>query len=205
MRAIQLPTDPFNIIITGVGGQGNVLASKLLGNMLMAKGYFVTVGETFGASQRGGSVMSHLRISTRSHWSPQIPRQRADVILALEAMEALRVLGNYGNRRTLIIANRRPIYPMSVIAGEREYPSMDQVRDWLERFSRRAWLIDATGEAMALGAPIYANIVMIGALAATRALPFERQDFEQVLSATMPADRVKNNLEAFDTGARQVG
>jgi indolepyruvate ferredoxin oxidoreductase beta subunit len=171
----------------------------------MAKGYVVTVGETFGASQRGGSVMSHLRISTRSHLSPQIPRQRADVILALEAMEALRVLGNYGNRRTLIIANRRPVYPMSVIAGEREYPSMDQIRNWLERFSRHAWLIDATGEAMALGAPIHANIVMIGALAATRALPFERQDFERVLSATMPADRVANNLEAFDTGARQVG
>ena len=62
MKEINLPKDPFNVIITGVGGQGNVLASRMLGNSLVRKGYFITIGETFGASQRGGSVMSHLRV-----------------------------------------------------------------------------------------------------------------------------------------------
>ena len=85
-----LSADPYNLIITGVGGQGNVLASRMVGNMLSRLGLFVTIGETFGASQRGGSVMSHLRISTRSCLSPQIPRGRAHSVVALEPIEALR-------------------------------------------------------------------------------------------------------------------
>ena len=97
MKNQALAADPFNLIITGVGGQGNVLASKLIGNMLVDKGYYVTIGETFGASQRGGSVMSHLRISSESILSPQIPRGKAHAVVALEPTEAIRVLQEYGN------------------------------------------------------------------------------------------------------------
>jgi Pyruvate/2-oxoacid:ferredoxin oxidoreductase gamma subunit len=97
MNPKALVRDPFSVIVTGVGGQGNVLASRLLGDMLAAKGYFVTIGETFGASQRGGSVMSHIRVSRESAWSPQIPRGKADVIVSLEPVEAVRVLWVYGN------------------------------------------------------------------------------------------------------------
>ena len=77
MDAKKLEHDPFNIIITGVGGQGNVLASRLVGDMLSRQGFDVTIGETFGASQRGGSVMSHLRISKNGACSPQIPLGKA--------------------------------------------------------------------------------------------------------------------------------
>ena len=76
----NLLKDPYNIIITGVGGQGNVMSSRILGNMLVDRGYHVTIGETFGASQRGGSVMSHMRVSKKSIWSPQIPEYRADTV-----------------------------------------------------------------------------------------------------------------------------
>ena len=76
MNNVSLPYDPYNVIITGVGGQGNVMASRVVGIMLSRQGLQVTIGETFGASQRGGSVMSHLRISTGSSWSPQIPKGR---------------------------------------------------------------------------------------------------------------------------------
>jgi indolepyruvate ferredoxin oxidoreductase, beta subunit len=86
-----------NVIITGVGGQGNVMASRVLAGMLVDAGYFVTIGETFGMSQRGGSVMSHLRVSSKSVLSPQIPRGSADILVALEPLEALRVLTIYGN------------------------------------------------------------------------------------------------------------
>jgi len=99
MSAVSLAKDPYNIIITGVGGQGNVLASRLLGGMLAGKGYLVTIGETFGASQRGGSVMSHLRISGKSVASPQIPRGRADVIVSLEPAEAVRVMARLWKSR----------------------------------------------------------------------------------------------------------
>jgi indolepyruvate ferredoxin oxidoreductase beta subunit len=71
MEAASLLKDPYNIIITGVGGQGNVMSSRILGSMLAGKGFYVTIGETFGPSQRGGSVMSHLKISGKSSWSPQ--------------------------------------------------------------------------------------------------------------------------------------
>ena len=97
MARERLAKDPFNIVITGVGGQGNVMASRVLANMLAAAGYRITIGETFGASQRGGSVMSHIRVSRSSVWSPQIPCGGADVVVSLEPIEALRVLPAYGN------------------------------------------------------------------------------------------------------------
>ncbi len=97
METTRLPKDPVNIIITGVGGQGNVMASRILSNMLVRKGFYVTIGETFGASQRGGSVMSHIRVSADSTWSPQIPKGKADIVVTLEPIEAIRVLMSYGN------------------------------------------------------------------------------------------------------------
>ncbi|MFH1757501.1 MAG: 2-oxoacid:acceptor oxidoreductase family protein, partial [Pseudomonadota bacterium] len=81
--------DSYNLIITGVGGQGNVLSSQLIGQAFVHKGYFTTIGETYGASQRGGSVMSHIRISSKKQLSPLIPKGKADVIVALEPVEAL--------------------------------------------------------------------------------------------------------------------
>ena len=97
MTKTLLKQDPYNLIITGVGGQGNVISSRIIGNMLAAKGFFVTIGETFGASQRGGSVMSHVRISTRSTLSPQIPQGKAHMVVSLEPVETLSVLNGYGN------------------------------------------------------------------------------------------------------------
>ncbi len=98
MGKTQLSKDPYNIVVTGVGGQGNVMASRVLSNMLIRNGYYVTVGETFGASQRGGSVMSHIRVSAQSVWSPQIPKGRADLIVSLEPVEAIRIHENADNK-----------------------------------------------------------------------------------------------------------
>src|SRR4030043_2158604 len=103
-----------NLIITGVGGQGNVLSSQLIGQALVGKGFFVTIGETYGASQRGGAVMSHIRISAQKQLSPLIPKGKADIVVGLEPVEALRVLTQYGNRETGVIVNTRPLYPVAV-------------------------------------------------------------------------------------------
>jgi indolepyruvate ferredoxin oxidoreductase beta subunit len=111
MENARLKNDPYNLIITGVGGQGNVLASRMVGDMLSQLGFYVTIGETFGASQRGGSVMSHLRISAASTFSPQIPRGRAHMIVALEPTEAIRVLRDYGNPEVGVLCNTRPSSP----------------------------------------------------------------------------------------------
>ena len=199
-----LAMDPYNLIITGVGGQGNVLASRLVGNMLSDKGYQVTIGETFGASQRGGSVMSHLRISTQSVLSPQIPKGRAHMVVALEPTEALRVLGEYGNPGVKVITNTRPVYSMGVICGDAAYPTLHDLQVWMDRLTKVSWFIDATHEALQLGNPILGNVVLVGALAGVGDLPLDRDGFREVIARTMPEAKVGVNLAAFEKGLETV-
>jgi indolepyruvate ferredoxin oxidoreductase, beta subunit len=196
--------DPYNIIITGVGGQGNVMASRVLSNMLVEKGLTVTIGETFGASQRGGSVMSHIRVSERGTWSPQIPRGQVDVVVTLEPIEAVRVLARYGNPSVRVLTNTRPIYPAGVIAGEADYPDLPTIKETLDKLAARTWFIDATDRAMAMGNPILGNIMMIGALAALDELPLDRDVFAAVLGRTLPEEKLDDNIRAFDLGVEMV-
>ena len=196
--------DPFNVIIGGVGGQGNVIASQILGRMLLRKGYVITIGETYGASQRGGAVMSHLRISAKDQFSPLIPEGQCDLLMALEPVEGLRILGQYGNPAVVSLVNTRPIHPVGVISGELGYPSLEDVQKWVGELSAAAWFINATDEAMALGNPIFGNIMLIGALSGINVLPLDREDFETVISQSMPSDKVAVNLSAYDAGVAMV-
>ncbi|MEW6187066.1 MAG: indolepyruvate oxidoreductase subunit beta [Thermodesulfobacteriota bacterium] len=204
METTHLAKDPFNIIITGVGGQGNVMASRILSNMLVRKGFQVTIGETFGASQRGGSVMSHIRVSNDSTWSPQIPKGQADIVVTLEPIEAIRVLMTYGNPGVEVLTNTRPIYPVGVISGELNYPTNDEIQDAIRDLSSKAYFVDATDEALKLGNPILGNIIMIGALAGAGSLPLTRQDFQAVIQESLPAGTVDSNLKAYDLGVEKV-
>jgi len=199
-----LATNPYNLIITGVGGQGNVLASKIVGNMLVEKGFQVTIGETFGASQRGGSVMSHLRVSTASMLSPQIPRGKAHMIMSLEPTEALRVLNDYGNPAIKLITNTRAVHSVGVICGDDNYPSMDTLKEWADKLTAKAWFIDATDTAVNLGNPILGNVLLVGALAGMGDLPLSKADFQKVIARTMPPDKVELNLKAYDMGLQMV-
>ncbi len=200
MSASRLPADPYNLIITGVGGQGNVLASRLIGRMMAAENYYVTIGETFGASQRGGSVMSHLRISAASAWSPQIPRHRAHMVIALEPSEAFRVLAAYGNPGVEVIWNTRPIHPVSVITGQAAYPSPEDIAAGLAELSARDWPLEATAQAQKMGNPILGNIIMVGALSAVCGLPLGPEAFERAIKEMMPPAKVPLNLEAYAWG-----
>ena len=205
MNNVSLPYDPYNVIITGVGGQGNVLASRVVGNMLSRKGLQVTIGETFGASQRGGSVMSHLRISTGSSWSPQIPRGKCHLVVSLEPTEAMRVLANYGNPDVKVLCNTRPVHAIGVISGEQQYPAIDEIKSWIAELSQACWFLAATEKAMEMGNPIFGNIMMIGAVAAIGVLPLARHDFEAVISEAMSADKLEINLTAYDMGNQMIG
>jgi indolepyruvate ferredoxin oxidoreductase beta subunit len=198
----QLPRDPYSIIITGVGGQGNVMASRILANMLVRKGYHITIGETFGASQRGGSVMSHIRISAKTNWSPQIPKGNADIVVSLEPIEAIRVLAGYGNPGVRVLVNTRPIYPVGVISGELDYPSIEEIRASIKKLSAHAWFVDATEEAIKMGNPILGNI--ISAVSGIGALPVDREDFREVIRENLPAGTLGINLKAFDSGVAKA-
>ena len=201
---MPLPKDPFNVIITGVGGQGNVLASEVMGQMLLDRGYVVTIGETLGLSQRGGSVMSHLRISQKMRLSPQIPDGLADLIVGLEPVEALRVFGQYGNPEVMTLINTRPLQPMGVLSGEADYPDLSVIINELISLSRRVWTVEATEIALSMGNPILANTVILGAADALGFLPFDRDGFKAAISESLPSDRVGVNLEAFDRGREAV-
>ncbi len=204
MTNIQLSQDPYNLIIAGVGGQGNVLASRVVGNMLSRKGLTVTIGETFGGTQRGGSVMSHLRISSGSAFSPLIPRGKADMIIGLEPTDTLRVLGTYGNPDVKTICNMRPIHPVQVISGEPSYPDLEDAKNWIRELSRDAWFLDATDVAMEMGAAILGNIILIGALAGLNELPLDREDFENAIGLTFSGEKVQVNLAAYDKGIEMI-
>lgn len=192
--------DHLNLIICGVGGQGNVVISRLIGKALVKKSYFVSVSETFGAAQRGGAVTSDIMISKKEPYGLRIPRGRADIILGLEPMETLRSLIAYGNPEVVTITNSHALPPVDVIMGQFEYPSFLEINKAIQRLSRLSWVIDATHLATELGAPVMANVVMVGALFAYKELPFTPQDIEDTIKETFPPDRIELNLKAFEKG-----
>ena len=196
--------DSYNLIITGVGGQGNVLSSQLIGQAFVSKGFFATIGETYGASQRGGSVMSHIRISSKKQLSPLIPKGKADVVVALEPVEALRVLTQYGNRETVVIVNTRPIYPVDVTSGGEKYPKKEEIKRSLEGLSQKVYYIPATEKAMQLGSPILGNMIMIGALLGVHLIPLSMEEFRQTLAKNFSKNRLETNLKALAEGKKMA-
>lgn len=204
MSTVQLKFDPYNLVVAGVGGQGNVTTSRSIGNMLAQLGLFVTIGDTFGASQRGGSVMSHLRISAKSSWSPQIPLGKAHMVVSMEPSETIRALRDYGNPEVKVITNTRPLLPIGVNAGNLQYPAADEIKSWINEMSAEAWFLDATEEALKMGNPVLGNVILAGALAGTKELPLERDVFERTMAERFSGDALNKNLAAFDYGMRYV-
>jgi len=194
-----LTKDPLNLIIAGVGGQGNVMISLLIGKAFIREGYFVTIGETYGASQRSGSVMSHLRISRETEYSPFIPNGRADIILGMEPVETLRILQQFGNFNVITIANSRLIH-----AAGMEYPSLDKIVEAIEGLSAKSWLLNATDEAMKLGDPIFANMILIGALVGSGIFPIDKKSMELMLRESFPGEKLEINMVAFNKGMELV-
>ena len=193
-----------NVIITGVGGQGNVLASQILGRAAVAKGLQVTIGETFGLSQRGGSVMSHIRLSEKRQYGPLIPPNRADVIVGLEPLETIRIFPEYGNKRTAVLVNARPIYPLNVIAGDVAYPQPEWIKSVFAKTGTPLYWVDATPLAVELGGPIMLNMIMLGALCALPFTPLEKNDVERVLPTIFPEQKLMDNLKALKKGEQLV-
>lgn len=194
-----------NVIITGVGGQGNILMSRLIGDAFIEEGYTVTIGETYGATQRGGSVASHVRISRdRIPYSPVTPNGKAEIIVGLEPTESLRMLTLYGYPGTYVVTNTRPIRPLEVAVGEVDYPTQQTIEDSMARLSKKAWYINASQFALGLGNPLITNIVMTGALLGTKLLPMERSQIERQLEMSFRGEKLAMNLKAFEQGYRAV-
>jgi indolepyruvate ferredoxin oxidoreductase beta subunit len=187
-------------MITGVGGQGNIMASGLVALAANAAGFKVVVGETYGASQRGGSVVSHIRLSLRQSYGPLVPYGQADVIVSFEPLEALRTASKYANPDTVVIVNTAPVYPVSVILKEADYPQTGDIIEGLKSLAGRVFTLDATSLAREAGDPRAQNIVMISALSSCPGLPLQRCHFEQALDeflAGAGSEQLATNRQAF--------
>lgn len=196
--------DPLNLIICGVGGQGNILISGLIGNALIKKGYYTTIGETFGAAQRGGAVFSSVRMSLKRSYAPLIPEGKAHLILGLEPLETMRILQKYGNPEVISIINTYPIFPVGVLAKKEEYPNYDELKEEIKSLSKVVWFIDATNIALKLGAPIVTNIVMVGALIGSSQLPLAKKDIEDEMWDSLRRERMELNLKALEMGFKAL-
>ena len=196
--------EPLNIIIAGVGGQGNVLMSKLIGQAMVNEGYRVKIGETFGASQRGGSVTSHMRISKDNDYGAHIPQGKADIIVGLEPLETLRQLAQNGNPETCVLTNTRPIYPMCVSTGEAGYPSLDTIRENIDDLSKKSWFINASDIALNLGIALLTNVIMAGALTGLNIMDLKQETFENQLAAIFKNERLALNIRAFREGLSSI-
>ena len=203
MTTKTLMKDPLNLIVIGAAGQGNVQISLLIGDALVQEGYLVTFGQTYGATQRGGSVTNYVRISKEVQCSPIVPEGRADIILALEPVEAMRMLRRYGNPDVITIVNSRAIHPIDITGGQAEYPELDELLDAIKRLSAKAWVINATEEAQRLGDPILANIILTGALLGSGAVPLDKESLEHLLQERFPK-AIELNMAAFNRGIELV-
>lgn len=196
--------DPLNVIICGVGGQGNVLISSLIASALNRKGYHVTVGDTYGAAQRGGAVFSSVRISSMRSYGPLVPEGRAHLIVGLEPLETLRLLQRYGNPQVLCITNTSTVYPVGVMANRLEYPDDDELKKAIKGLAKSAWFIEAADIARKLGAQIALNIVMAGALIGSCQIPLTKEEAESEMRNFLPTDSLDLNFQAFEMGIRAM-
>lgn len=192
--------DPLNLAITGVGGQGNILVSEILAKAASAVGLKVTVGESYGMSQRGGSVSSHIRISRKSLYGPIIPKGCADIIVAFEPVEAARAALELGSPRVKIIVNPRPVYPVDVQMGKYNYPEIGALLKIFKEISAQALIIESTDLALKAGDPVVQNIVMVGALAGSGYLPIANEIFKKVITEVVPQKALRMNLNAYEMG-----
>lgn len=200
---MAIKKDPINLIISGVGGQGNILASQLTATAAIAEGMFVSIGETYGASQRGGSVMSHVRFSREFQYGPLIPQGQADLVLGFEPLETLRVLVDYGHENTQVIFNPRPNYPISVLSGQQKYPPLTEIFGKIKGLAGSAKIVKATELAKELGALVAQNVVMVGALAASEFLPISIASFEKTIAEVFEDPQKREfNQKAFALGQR---
>ena len=189
--------DTINFLITGVGGQGTVLASGIMAAVGLAAGYDVKKSDLLGLSVRGGAVLGHVRWGEKVY-SPIVPEGRVDYLIAFEELEALRHLGQVKSTGTIIV-NQEKIYPVLVSSGLAEYPSEELTNTSLEKASDKVYKVPGVDLALEIGNAKVLNIVLLGVVSGL----FDNipaSTWETVLKERVPAKFVDLNLKAFNAG-----
>lgn len=187
-----------SILIVGVGGQGTLLASRLLGRALLAKGYDVKISEVHGMSQRGGSVVTYVRYEDepgKKVASPIIEKGEADIILSFEKLEAARWLP-YLKKGGKIVCNTQEMDPMPVLTGTMKYP--ESILERLQEAGADVQAVDALKLALEAGSPKAVNVALMGVVAQNTDI--EKEVWEETVKNTVPPKFIDLNLRAFDLG-----
>ncbi len=187
----------YDILIAGVGGQGTVLASKLLAAAAIEAGYFVRTSETIGMAQRGGCVVSHVRIGDEQV-SPIIPYTSADLIIGFEPSEAVRNIGRLKKNGKCIV-NTRAIKPVTASLNNGSY-DVEAIYDFLVKNSSEAVMVDGYDLAQQVGSVKALNTVLLGVAAASGNMPFGKEHLEKVISKNVSKKYVDLNIKAFNIG-----
>mgnify|MGYP000027004842 FL=1 len=183
-----------NILLVGVGGQGTILASKLLTLGLMEEGYDVKMSEIHGMSQRGGSVSSQVRYGEKV-WSPVIEKGSADMIVSFEKMEALRWL-EYLKKDGKVVVNDHEMMPMPVIMGKADYAA--DIIDEIKKACHDVTVVNATEEAVKLGNGKVMNIILLGTI--IKAMKLDNIDWDRIVRENVKPAFVEDNLKAIKVG-----
>jgi indolepyruvate ferredoxin oxidoreductase beta subunit len=185
------------VFFTGVGGQGTLLATRMVGEAALAEGLPVTMSEIHGMAQRGGVVESSVVIG--NVFSPTIPDGEADILMAFEPLEAVRALPKC-NARSLVIASTVPIVPFTVAVGQSIYPELGTLHALIkEKISDLIWL-DAVEQARKAGSERASNTVLVGVLAGSNRLPISKSSWDEALKRTLPSRLLEINRQAFEAG-----
>jgi indolepyruvate ferredoxin oxidoreductase, beta subunit len=188
-------------IFVGVGGQGNLLASNLLGQAALDMGIPVVVSEIHGMAQRGGVVESAVLMGGAK--SPIVSNGEADVVVSFEPLETLRIL-NRCNNKTLVITNAQPLPPFTVAVGQGKYPPVDEILDKIRNKVDKVIALHGNDLAEKAGNVLSLNMVMLGALIGSGATPVTEEAMKKTISTSTKKAFLESNLKAFDLG-QEVG
>lgn len=189
------------VVFIGVGGQGNLLASRLLGEAALSAGVPAVVSEIHGMAQRGGIVESAVLLGDVS--SPIVSNGEADVLVGFEPVESLRALAKC-SRNTVIITNTRPLPPFTVSIGQGTYPPVERILELIRVKVGRVIALDGNALAIEAGNSLSLNMVMLGALIGSGTVPVSAEEMKKVISASTRKAFSESNLKAFDLGMKSV-
>ena len=193
--------EPKKIVVIGVGGQGNLLATNLLGEAALSLGIPVVASEIHGMAQRGGIVESAVLLGDIS--SPIISPGESDVFLSFEPLETLRGLGKC-NRKTVVITNTRSLQPFTAALGQGSYPPLEEIMALIEAKIDTVMAFDGSALAEKAGNPLSLNMVMLGALIGSETIPIGAEAMKNTISTSTKKVFLEHNLKAFDLGFAAV-
>ena len=189
-----------DILMVGVGGQGIILASDIMSETALAAGYDIKKTDTLGMAQRGGSVVSHVRIA-RQVWSPLLKEGEVDILLAFEKLEAAR-WSYYLQPGGVAIVNNQAVSPLSVSLGTHRYPGDEEIEDILKWQTERIYFVEGTSRAREVGDIRALNMFMLGY--ASLLLPIDVHMWKECMSQHIPPNILKINIAAFEQGRKEA-